>query len=202
MRGSDLTSYGSVVASAGTSDCSIGGTTASTYSYDDDGTCGFADATDVSDGVDPLLGALEDNGGPTLTRLPGAPLVDQIPSAACDATVTTDQRGVNRPQTSHCDIGAVEILAPEHTFGVDPQHDIVNGWQWGDVGNLVSVHIADNPSFTSPMSATTSPSRTTARATRASTSISMASSTSMKRTTSTSSISPESSPRRQPTSFR
>ena len=48
----------------------IDGATISTYSYDDDGTCGFADATDVSNGSDPLLGVLVDNGGATLTAPP------------------------------------------------------------------------------------------------------------------------------------
>jgi hypothetical protein len=57
------------------------------------------------------LGALGDNGGPTLTMLPAAtsPLLDQVPSDACLARVTVDQRGVTRPQGSACDIGAVEV---------------------------------------------------------------------------------------------
>ena len=61
----------------------------------------------------PLLGALGDNGGPTLTRLPSAssPAVDQIPIGTlglCDGALAVDQRGVPRPQGSACDIGAVE----------------------------------------------------------------------------------------------
>ncbi len=60
-------------------------------------------------GQDPLLGLLQDNGGPTLTLLPsaGSPAVDQIPSAHCAGT---DQRGYVRPDAgeSTCDIGAVE----------------------------------------------------------------------------------------------
>jgi hypothetical protein len=106
----DLTAFGSVVAYPASANCLIDGATTSTYSYDDGATCGFTDTTDISNGSDPLLATLADNGGPTLTRLPGASLVDQIPTAACDATVTTDQRGVTRPQGTGCDIGAVEIV--------------------------------------------------------------------------------------------
>ena len=113
--GSGMASFGSVVADAGTVNCLIVGGTVSTYSYDDDGTCGFADPTDVSSGSDPLLGDLADNDGATWTRLPGGPgdpLVDRIPAASCDAAVTTDQRGVARPEGSGCDIGAVEAFVP------------------------------------------------------------------------------------------
>ncbi len=54
-----------------------------------------------------MLGALADNGGPTLTHalLPGSPALDAGNDAACSAT---DQRGVSRPQGAHCDIGAYE----------------------------------------------------------------------------------------------
>ena len=132
-NGSGMTSFGSVVADAGTVNCLIVGGTVSTYSYDDDGTCGFIDPTDVSNGSDPLLGALADNGGTTWTRLPGAPgdpLVDQIPAASCDATVITDQRGVTRPEGTGCDIGAVEIVQNERpvavvdSYSVDEDHNL------------------------------------------------------------------------------
>ncbi len=58
-------------------------------------------------GVDPLLGPLADNGGPTLTHaLPaGSPAIDAVDAAACPAT---DQRGVSRPQGASCDIGSFE----------------------------------------------------------------------------------------------
>ena len=56
---------------------------------------------------EPLLGALADNGGPTLTHalLTGSPAIDAGNDAACPAT---DQRGVTRPQGAHCDIGSYE----------------------------------------------------------------------------------------------
>jgi hypothetical protein len=79
------------------------------HNIDSDGSCDFNDPTDLSN-LDPLLGPLQDNGGPTPTHalLPGSPAIDAIPLAACydhDA----DQRGVARPQGSACDIGALEM---------------------------------------------------------------------------------------------
>lgn len=74
----------------------------------------FVHVTDASCGTaasgDPQLGPLADNGGPTSTMLPAAtsPLLDHVPTAACLALVSADQRGVTRPQGSGCDIGAVE----------------------------------------------------------------------------------------------
>jgi beta-glucanase (GH16 family) len=58
-------------------------------------------------GVDPLLGPLADNGGPTLTHalLPDSPAIDAADDALSPAT---DQRGVSRPQGVHADIGAYE----------------------------------------------------------------------------------------------
>ncbi len=75
-----------------------------------DASCGFTGAGDRQ-GVDPLLGPLAANGGPTLTALPltGSPLIDAADAAACSAT---DQRGVARPQGAGCDIGAVEVAVP------------------------------------------------------------------------------------------
>ncbi len=77
--------------------------------------CGFIPTTGDVVGVDPLLGRLRDNGGPTLTRAlhAGSPAVDAIPAAECNDMdgnpVTTDQRGVVRPQGADCDIGAFEV---------------------------------------------------------------------------------------------
>jgi CSLREA domain-containing protein len=69
--------------------------------------------------INPLLGPLQNNGGPTLTRalLPGSPAVDKGHSSG----LTTDQRGVGFPRTADyssvtnatggdgTDIGAVEF---------------------------------------------------------------------------------------------
>jgi hypothetical protein len=63
------------------------------------------------------LGPLADNGGPTETHalLPGSVAIDRIPEVDCvDADgqrLTTDQRGVARPQGNACDVGAFELEA-------------------------------------------------------------------------------------------
>ena len=64
--------------------------------------------------LDPLLGALADNGGPTFTLLPGPGSVarNAVPTAECldedDAPLAVDQRGFSRPVGGACDAGAVE----------------------------------------------------------------------------------------------
>jgi Putative pectate lyase-like adhesive domain len=119
-----LVSFGSVVAlpAGGATNCGfLGGsqsTTSNGFNFSDDASCGFTAATDKQSAGDPGLGALADNGGSTLTRLPqtGSPLIDAIPNASCQddgaSGITTDQRGVSRPQGAGCDIGAVEVAGP------------------------------------------------------------------------------------------
>jgi len=66
--------------------------------------------------VNPLLGPLQNNGGPTNTHalLAGSPALGAIPvgtsrcATATEAT-TTDQRGISRPQGQRCDIGSFEL---------------------------------------------------------------------------------------------
>lgn len=57
--------------------------------------------------IDPLLGPLALNGGPTRTHalLLRSPAIDAASSSPCP---TTDQRGVLRPQGAACDIGSYE----------------------------------------------------------------------------------------------
>jgi hypothetical protein len=123
-----LVSFGSVVAlpqgnGSPTPNCEIDSAVAANslgYNFTDDLTCGFENVAggDRENAGDPGLGALADNGGPTQTMLPAAtsPLVNFIPVAACgggDAlagfAVTTDQRGITRPQDVGCEIGSVEL---------------------------------------------------------------------------------------------
>jgi uncharacterized repeat protein (TIGR01451 family) len=86
------------------------------YNLDDGTTCGFSSTNHSLSNTDPLLdpAGLKDNGGPTQTIAlePGSPAIDAIPSAVngCGTTITTDQRGVNRPQGPGCDIGAFELM--------------------------------------------------------------------------------------------
>ena len=61
--------------------------------------------------LDPMLGPLQDNGGPTQTRalLTGSPAIGAADDTACAGVAkSVDQRGVTRPQGTHCDIGAYE----------------------------------------------------------------------------------------------
>ena len=57
--------------------------------------------------IDPRIGPLADNGGPTRTHalLLGSPAIDAASTPDCP---TTDQRGVPRPQGAACDIGSYE----------------------------------------------------------------------------------------------
>ncbi|MFA5882225.1 MAG: choice-of-anchor Q domain-containing protein [Acidimicrobiia bacterium] len=123
MSVGELRSFATVVVGAGSwPNCFVdGSSTSEGWNFSDDSSCGFTDAAkgdSEAAGNDPKLGVLADNGGPTRTRLPApaSPLLDRIPIASCQAGVatgvTTDQRGVTRPQGTGCDIGAVEVVVP------------------------------------------------------------------------------------------
>jgi parallel beta-helix repeat protein/predicted outer membrane repeat protein len=90
------------------------------YNLVSDASCDFT-ATGDRQGRNPMLGPLQDNGGPTRTHalLPGSPAIDQGSNALCvshtgSTSGVTDQRGVARPVDSNqdgsavCDIGAFE----------------------------------------------------------------------------------------------
>jgi hypothetical protein len=87
-------------------------------------TCGlwYEDRVNVSE-EELNLGPLQDNGGPTLTQLPGpgSVAIDAIEPEMClDSEwnrLDTDQRGVGRPQGPLCDVGSVE--GPSLCGGVD-----------------------------------------------------------------------------------
>jgi len=95
-----------------------GGITDGGYNIDDGTTCGFSQANNSLPSTPPLLdpNGLQNNGGPTKTIKPlkGSPAINAIPEATngCGIEITTDQRGVNRPQGSGCDIGAFEKKRP------------------------------------------------------------------------------------------
>ena len=84
-----------------------------------DGSSGFGATGDqvgtAASPIDPLLGPLQDNGGPTWTMalLPGSPAIDAGDPGLAG---TTDQRGVLRPQGTGVDIGAFEVVF--HTVDV------------------------------------------------------------------------------------
>ena len=84
------------------------------YNLENGYTCGFT-AASSKPSTDPLLGPLQDNGGPTATQalLPGSPAIDTGSCTDLNGnTVATDQRGAPRPQGSGCDMGSFEYRPP------------------------------------------------------------------------------------------
>lgn len=82
------------------------------YNLSTDNSCSLNNNTDLENS-DPLLAPLTDNGGRTHTHhlLPNSPALNQIPlnTNGCGTTITTDQRGLPRPQFNLCDLGAYEL---------------------------------------------------------------------------------------------
>jgi hypothetical protein len=113
-----VTLTNSIVANnLGGGDCATNGSgfiTSTGYNLDSDGSCQLTDRTDRP-GIDPLLGPLQKNGGPTFTRAlrPGSPAIDTIPwgTHGCGTTLISDQRWQARPHAAggRCDIGAYEV---------------------------------------------------------------------------------------------
>jgi hypothetical protein len=102
---------GTVLAYNGTDNCAVAAgsqLTSNGYNLEDSATCGLSSTGDIT-GTDPLLGALGDNGGPTLTHAPdrSSAVSDAIPAGSC--TLSVDQRGLGRPYGDGCDIGAFEL---------------------------------------------------------------------------------------------
>ncbi|MCB0255027.1 MAG: hypothetical protein KDI55_14995 [Anaerolineae bacterium] len=81
---------------------------------DGGGNLSYPDATCPGINADPVLGPLQDNGGPTWTMElgEGSAAIDAGDDAICAAAPVNnlDQRGVTRPQGAHCDIGSVEQI--------------------------------------------------------------------------------------------
>ncbi len=113
--GGTLTAKNTLVANAASGGNCGGTLTSLGYNLSSDASCvaSFSQATDLNN-TNPLIGALGDNGGATLTHALSisSPAVDRGTSAGCPAT---DQRGVSRPRGLACDIGAFEVEDPAQT---------------------------------------------------------------------------------------
>ena len=101
-----------IVSNPGTGNCA-GSIASLGNNLDSDGSCALSASGDLSN-VNPLLGPLADNGGPTPTHAlhVGSPAIDRIAMAQC--TGTFDQRHISRPypHVGLCDIGAYELSPP------------------------------------------------------------------------------------------
>ncbi|MDQ2785725.1 MAG: right-handed parallel beta-helix repeat-containing protein [Chloroflexota bacterium] len=108
--------------------------------------------SDLTD-VNPLLGPLQNNGGPAQTQalLPTSPALDVVPTTGAGCP-SADQRLVSRPQNGACDIGAYELAAavsvqanaPADGNGTDLPFATISE----AVGNVVAggaVSVAANP---------------------------------------------------------
>jgi CSLREA domain-containing protein len=93
----------------------------------DDASCGLDPLYDL-EGVDPMIGPLADNGGPTFTRalLPGSPAIDfRFPlCSGFPRALEMDQRGPDYPRSlpgtpgaePRCDAGAFEVPEPDRAL--------------------------------------------------------------------------------------
>ncbi len=111
--GGNVTLGGTILANNPGNDCSPPVTDAGGNLTDDPSgqQCGLSTKNHDVIGVNPELGPLANNGGPTETLLPAptSPAAGAIPLGYCPPT---DQRGVPRPQppsAKECSIGAVEV---------------------------------------------------------------------------------------------
>ncbi len=98
--------------------------TSAGHNLSDDNSCSsfFNQPGDLNNrpaGLDPA--GLQNNGGATNTfaLLSSSPALNAIPVSACTdvngLAVTTDQRGIPRPQGSACDMGSFEAVTPSDT---------------------------------------------------------------------------------------
>ena len=112
----NATLQNSIVANSPSGGNCSGTATSKGHNLSSDGTCKFSGTGDLNN-HDPLLGPLQNNGGPTETMalLPGSPAIDGgNPSGCTDSQghlLKTDQRGMPRPDREDlvgCDVGAYE----------------------------------------------------------------------------------------------
>lgn len=95
--------------------------------------------------VDPLLGELGDNGGPTRTCAlgMGSPAID---AGTAETAPLTDQRGISRPQGSGYDMGAYEAARFTVTISADLGGTVLVE-SYGIIENSADFSAFDTPSF-------------------------------------------------------
>ena len=156
---------GSIMANNTGGNCS-GGTSDQGYNLSSDSSCGFTGTGSLQNTNPKLASALASNGGPmqTLALLDGSPAINHIPASVC--SVTSDQRGVNRPQGPACDIGAFEFRVPTLSLPSSPITVNATSDQGATVTYSVTASEPDDASATpavncSPTSGNTFPLGTT-----------------------------------------
>jgi hypothetical protein len=108
------TATGTILAGTGaTPNCAGPLSETAGYNLSTDSSCGLSLKTDLTN-VNPMLGPLAGNGGPTMTQaLPrSSPAVNAGGLPASSSCPATDQRGESRPWGTACDIGAFELHYP------------------------------------------------------------------------------------------
>jgi hypothetical protein len=113
----DVSTWSNIYAGGSPNNCGAGSSPSPPSSGNNDIT---TDDTCSGQKADPRLGLLQNNGGPTDTEmlLPGSPAIGGAESAQCTTPpnappggeVDVDQRGIARPQSPGCDIGAYELV--------------------------------------------------------------------------------------------
>ena len=115
QAGSAVTLRGTILSEGGAAECSLPSSaiTSDGYNVDAGNTCLAADGTSLFN-TDPLLGPLDDNGGPTDTQPldPASEAINLMPADDCvnvqGLPLFGDQRGAPRPGGAGCDAGAYE----------------------------------------------------------------------------------------------
>ena len=115
-NGGTATLKNSIVANSSSGGNCSGIITSQGHNLSSDATCNFNNTGDLNN-TDPMLGPLQNNGGPTQTQalLSGSPAIDAGEPLGCTDgkghLLKTDQRGKPRPDpedTGGCDMGAYE----------------------------------------------------------------------------------------------
>lgn len=135
IQGSGVTSQGyNLIGNAGNTNFSSN-TTGDLYGDTNNTTTANAGATEFPEAINPLLGALQINGGltPTLALLAGSPAIDAGNPASA---VVVDQRDISRPLDGNGDAtSVVDIGAYERPSGSNPPI-LVSTTDDNDDGNL------------------------------------------------------------------
>lgn len=129
LKNTILTSNTAATAS---DDCA-GSKTSFGYNIASDASCALGGTGDLNS-TNPMIGSLAANGGPAKTHalLPTSPAIDLVPLSSC--TVSTDQRGVPRPQGVACDSGSFEHppTLPQQCAGNLSGYNLIQGTNGND----------------------------------------------------------------------